>query len=177
MSKYRRYLVPGGTYFFTACLEDRKSDLLVREIDRLRSATRVTMATLPFRIDAIVVLPAAIHTIWTLPEGDIDYSKRWRILKSHFSRGLQAPNHRSASKISHRNKGIWQRRFWEHLITDQADFDQHRRLILTAPVQANLVKSAGEWPYSSWHRDMSQGASVPKSSDKPRDEAKTTILA
>ena len=153
MSHYRRMRVPGGTYFFTVRLQDRASDVLVQEIDRLRHATRRMITRYPTQIDAIVILPNTIHTIWTLPDGDCNYSDRWAMLKSQFSRGLVGPKERSASHKKHRNKGIWQRRFWEHCLQSQDDFDLHRTLILTAPVQHGLASSPSDWPYSSIHRD------------------------
>ena len=152
MSNYRRLRVPGGTYFFTAHLADRRSELLVRDIDRLRQVVRQTMQRYPFRIDAIAVLPATIHTIWTLPEGDADFSNRWSMLKSLFSRDTAAPAFRTRAQVKRGEKGIWQRRFWEHLIRDAADFDAHVTLVHTAPQAAGLVDRAENWLHSSIHR-------------------------
>lgn len=159
MSNYRRRHVPGGTFFFTTRLQDRSSDLLVREIERLRQAVRYARDKRPFHIDAIVVLPAAIHTIWTLPEGDTDYAKRWRALKAHFSKDLPAPTQRTPSQIKRGEKGLWQRRFWEHHIRDARDLAAHRTFIYTVPVQEGFVARPTDWPYSSIHRDHALGLS------------------
>ena len=118
MSAYRRIHVPGGTYFFTVCLADRASDLLLREVSALRRAVRITMAERPFQIDAFVVLPDHLHTVWTLPCGDADFSVRWGAIKSRFTRevrrvGFNPTLPQSPSKRRKGDAGIWQRRFWE----------------------------------------------------------------
>ena len=143
--------------FFTVRLLDRNSNLLVQQIERLRVATRKTLTSMPFEIDEIVVLPAVIHTIWTLPEGDIDFSKRWRMLKSQFSSGFSKAEVCDPAKSKRREKGIWQRRFWEHHLRDDDDLAAHRYMILTAPVQARLVERPQQWPHSSVHRAIRLG--------------------
>ena len=150
MSNYRRRLVPGGTYFFTVRLQDPASDLLIREIDLLRHATRLCLKRMPFTIDAAVILPAKLHMIWTLPPDDPAYSPRWRLIKSTFSRHLPVPDTAPASHLRRGEKGIWQRRFWEHAIRDNGDFQKHLHLMSAAPVMAALVKRPGDWPYASW---------------------------
>lgn len=163
MTNYRRRYVPGGTYFFTARLQNPASDLLVSQIDLLRDATRLCMKRWPFEIAGAVVLPNQLHMIWVLPDGDVDFSKRWRLIKSTFSRHVPAPDYVCASKQKRGEKGIWQRRFWEHLIRDVADYDRHMHIIATAPVQASLVKKAGDWPHCSLsHRKMGLDPSSPK---------------
>ncbi len=154
MSTSHRLRVPGDTYFFTARLQDRNSTLLVDEIERLRQATRVTRRRHPFDIDAIVVLPNMIHTIWTLPQGDTDYARRWSLLKSLFSRGLSATPCAVLPKRKQHTTGPWQRKFWAHMITSETDHDTHRHLIHTAPVQYRLVRDAKDWPYSSIHKTI-----------------------
>lgn len=154
MSHYIRSKTPGATYFFTARLADRSSTLLTDEIDLLRSVTRRTRDRYPFRIDAIVILPSAIHTIWTLPEDDADFSTRWSFLKGAFSRALPDPFHRSPQQQARREKGIWQRRFWEHRIRSPQDFALHCKLIHSAPVHAGLVRSSADWVWTSLHRDL-----------------------
>jgi putative transposase len=149
MSQYRRRFVPGGTYFFSVHLRDTEATLLVDQIDILRAATGLCMKRWPFDIDAAVVLPNKLHMIWTLPPGDAAYSKRWWLIKSTFSRHCPTPNFVSNAKLRHGEKGIWQRRFWEHVIRDQADYDLHDHLILTAPVTAGLVRKPSDWPYAS----------------------------
>lgn len=156
MSNYIRSKVAGATYFFTAHLADRQSSLLTDKIDLLRHATQHTLKRYPFEIDAIVILPSTIHTIWTLPEGDADYSKRWSILKSTFSRAVPASEKRSALQKRRQEKGIWQRRFWEHRIRSARDLALHRNLIHTAPVQRGLAASPSDWVWTSLHRDLSQ---------------------
>lgn len=151
MSNYRRRHVPGGTYFFTVRLQDPASDLLIREIDLLRHATRLCLKCLPFTIDAAVILPNKLHMIWTLPPGDAAYSARWRLIKSSFSRHLPAPHDAPATHLRRGEKGIWQRRFWEHVIRDSADFQLHMHVMAAAPVQAGLVGRPGAWPYASWN--------------------------
>ena len=152
MSNYRRRLVPGGTYFFTVRLQDPASDLLIREIDLLRHATQLCMKRFPFRIDAAVILPSVLHMIWTMPPGDAGFSMRWRMIKSTFSRHLPAPAETPANRLRRGEKGIWQRRFWEHVIRDTADFQRHMHIMAAAPVQAGLAASPADWPYASWRR-------------------------
>src|SRR5215472_7545741 len=110
MTAYRRNLVAGGTYFFTLNLADRRLPLLTDKIGLLRAAFRYTRRRHPFGIEAIVVLPDHLHTIWRLPEGDADFATRWRLIKSTFSRGLPAQELVTASRVRHGERGIWQRR-------------------------------------------------------------------
>ncbi|MBC7142800.1 MAG: transposase [Rhodobacteraceae bacterium] len=161
MSRYRRLVVPGGTYFFTVRLEDRSSDLLVREVALLRDSVRLCRRCWPFAIDVAVILPDHLHMIWTLPHDDGDFSRRWRLIKSTFSRHVEAPARRSRSKAERGEKGIWQRRFWEHRIRDAADFAAHRGFALTAPVRAGLVARPQDWALSSLHRDLAAGLRLP----------------
>lgn len=160
MPNYIRAFRPGGTFFFTVRLADRNSDLLVRDVGRLRAATRHTLGFYPFRIDAICVLPNTIHTVWTLPPGDSNFSKRWSLLKSTFSRGQPHSPHRTQTQIARSEKGIWQRRFWEHCIRSAEDLRTHVTMIHTSPVQAGLCPRPEDWPYSSIHR--ARAAQAPK---------------
>ena len=157
MTDYRRNRVPGGTYFFTVNLADRRSELLVRHIDTLRDAVRQLRASAPFHIDAWVVLPEHMHCLWTLPEGDSDFSKRWQAIKTAFSKRLPQGEHRSASRVSKGERGIWQRRFWEHTIQDDRDYGVHLDYIHFNPVKHGLVTDAAHWPYSSFHRCVAKG--------------------
>lgn len=134
MSRYCRVKIDGGISFFTLALADRGSDLLARHIERLRRAYAGLERRLPFTTVAICILPDHIHALWQLPDGDADYASRWSLFKSAFSRGL-APT-RSASKISKREKGIWQRRYWEHAIRDDTDLERHVNYIHYNPVKA-----------------------------------------
>jgi putative transposase len=154
MSNYIRPRVSGATIFFTVNLADRSSDLLTREIGTLRNAVRSTLRERPFQIDAWVVLPDHMHCIWTLPAGDADYVNRWRIIKARFSRSMPfAP--RRASNVRRREHGLWQRRYWEHHIRDQADWENHVAYCWQNPVKHGLVSEPCDWPFSSWHRDNS----------------------
>jgi putative transposase len=156
MSNYRRCLVPGGTYFFTVTLADRRSTLLTESILQLRRAYSIAMQRMPFRTVAICVLPDHLHAIWTLPDGDADFSRRWSLIKSQFSLANPTSN-RSESKVRKREKGIWQRRFWEHQIRDQVDLNRHIDYIHHNLVKHGLVARVRDWPYSSFHRYVQAG--------------------
>lgn len=161
MSSYLRPRIPGACVFFTVNLAQRGSRLLVEEIMRLRVAVRATAADHPFYIDAWVVLPDHMHAVWTLPGGDHDFSTRWRLIKGRFAHGLNAKR-RSASKMRAGEKGIWQRRFWEHHIRCRADYDAHIRYCWENPVKHGFVRHAVHWPYSSIHRDVKLGRVAPE---------------
>jgi putative transposase len=156
MPQYRRAKVSGFTFFFTVVLADRSSTLLVDQIDRLRKAYRLVGEHRPFETVAICVLPDHIHAIWSLPEGDADFSSRWSLIKSGFSRGLQ-DKPRSPSKIVKREKGIWQRRFWEHAIRNDRDLDRHVDYIHFNPVKHGRVTRVVDWPHNSFHRYVERG--------------------
>lgn len=143
-----------STYFFTIRLANGSSDLLVRKIAQLRNAMRDTKARHPFHIDAITVLPAAIHTLWTLPQGEDNYRRRIAMFKSGFSRAMSMPAGRTLAQIKRGEKGIWQRHVWEHQIKDVADFERHRDLIYLSPVHAGLCPKPQDWPHCSIHRDL-----------------------
>jgi len=157
MSRYRRAKIEGGAFFFTLALANRSSDLLIREINRLRHAYKVVQERLPFETIAICVLPDHLHVLWLLPNGDADFSSRWSLIKSNFSRALPAAKSRSASKITKREKGIWQRRYWEHAIRDNADLERHVDYIHYNPVKHGLVSRVVDWPHSSFHRYVERG--------------------
>ena len=134
MTNYRRLHVPGATWFFTVNLAERRSRLLVDRIDLLRQALRYVQERLPFRIDAMAVLPDHLRAVWTLPPGDSDYPLRWRLLKTSFSRQIPLGERRSASRIVKAERGIWQRRYWERLIRDEAGLRSHIDYIHLNPV-------------------------------------------
>jgi putative transposase len=146
----------GGTFFFTLTLADRGSDLLVKEIDRLRRIYGRVQERRPFVTRAICILPDHMHAIWSLPPDDYDFSMRWNLIKSGFSRGLPAAG-RSMSKVLKREKGIWQRRYWEHTIRNERDLARHVDYIHYNPVKHGLVPRICDWPYSSFHRYVKQG--------------------
>jgi putative transposase len=157
MSQYRRLYRPGGTYFFTVALADRGAWTLVEEIALLRLAYRAVTAEHPVQCDAMVVLPNHLHAVWTLPQGDADFSTRWKKIKGTFARHCKAAPNRSASKMRKGEKGIWQRRFWEHAIRDDADYQNHVTYCHFNPVKHGLVARPEQWPYSSVHQDIRIG--------------------
>jgi putative transposase len=157
MTNYRRNFVPGGTYFFTVNLANRDSGVLTENIALLRTAFRYARLRHPFTIDAIVVLPDHLHAIWTLPDGDPDFSLRWRLIEAMFSRGLPAGERVSASRDRKGERGVWQRRYWEHTIRDEDDFARHADYIHFNPVKHGYAPSAGDWPHSSFHRMVRLG--------------------
>ncbi|PCH73429.1 MAG: transposase [Rhodobacteraceae bacterium] len=160
MSRYRRLFVPGGTYFFTVMLADRQARALVDEVDLLRSVFASVTAEHPVTCDAMVVLPDHLHAVWTLPDGDADFSIRWKKIKSVFSRHCRATGKASPSKSRRGEKGIWQRRFWEHHIRDAADFRSHVAYCHFDPVKHGFVDRPQDWPYSSVHREIRRGRCV-----------------
>jgi len=175
MPNYRRPKVTGACVFFTVALARRAGTVLVDEVDALREAVRVTKHERPFHIDAFVVLPDHLHCVWTLPVGDRDYSTRWGAIKARFTRsirdagrvGFQPTNakrlghavgwnptlHRSASKMAKGDAGVWQRRFWEHHIRDDADYRAHVRYCWLNPVKHGFVERPEDWAHSSVHWD------------------------
>ncbi len=157
MTNYRRSLAPGSTYFFTVNLLDRRSDLLVRHIGLLRESFHAVMTAHPFAIDAMVVLPEHLHALWTLPPDDADYALRWRLIKTRFSRELPTTEARSDSRIAKHERGIWQRRYWEHQIRDENDLQRHVDYTHINPVKHGHVKRASDWPHSSIHRYIKSG--------------------
>ena len=157
MSSYRRSLIAGGTYFFTVTLADRQSNALVEHIGRLRTAYDKVYRQLPFDTVAICVLPDHLHAIWSLPGNDADYPTRWNLIKGGFSRALPVNEKRSASKEKRREKGIWQRRYWEHQIRDEAELERLVHYIYYNPIKHGLVQKIADWPYSSFHRDVDRG--------------------
>jgi putative transposase len=172
MPDYRRVRVPGATYFFTVNLLQRHgNDLLTKEIDLLRDSVQRIRTLYPFHIDAWVVLPEHMHAIWTLPPGDSDYSLRWRLIRTRFSRRLPLLETRSATRVSRGERGIWQRRYWEHMIRDEDDYARHMDYVHINPLKHGLVERVADWPYSSFHRYVREGvystewATAPDSSE------------
>jgi putative transposase len=157
MPNYRRALVPGGCWFFTVNLLDRRSTMLTERIDAFRDAMQWTLAHYPFHADAFVVLPDHIHAVWTLPPGDADFSIRWRLIKSRFAHALPKREPLTRVRQARGERGIWQRRFWEHLIRDEADYARHVEYCYINPVKHALVRRVRDWPYSSFHRDVRAG--------------------
>lgn len=162
MSDYRRNYVKGGSYFFTVVTEKRRP-ILNSDLARkcLREAIRHCRQEQPFKIDAIVLLSNHIHAIWTLPDDDFDYSKRWGVIKKHFTQSWLAQGgaeaNISTSKQRYHRRGVWQRQFWEHTLAVQEDYNQHFDYLHYNPVKHGIVKHLSDYPYSSFHRYVRQG--------------------
>ncbi len=161
MSNYIRPRLSGATIFFTVNLVNRTSDLLVREVGGLRDAFMRTISDRRFYIDAVVILPDHLHMVMTLPDGDDDYATRWRVIKARFSRGV-GQGHVRPSHIRRGERGIWQRRYWEHHIRDEGDYRAHVEYCWKNPVKHGLVEKPADWPYSSIHRDIKEGRVPPE---------------
>lgn len=146
MSNYRRMRIAGGCWFFTVNLYDRHSDLLIRHIAELRLAVRKVKQRHPFEINAWVILPDHMHCIWTLPSNDCDFSLRWQEIKKTFT-----------ASLSCKKKTVWQKRFWEHCIRDERDYEAHMNYVYINPLKHGLVNKVSDWPYSSFHRDVKRG--------------------
>ena len=141
MSRYRRACIEGGVFFFTVTLADRA---LVQQ-------------RRPFETVAICILPDHIHAIWQLPPNDSDFPLRWSLIKSGFSRGLAVDVPRTESKTVKRERGLWQRRYWEHAIRDDADFERHVDYIHFNPVKHGFVSRVSDWPYCSFKQYVERG--------------------
>jgi len=158
MPDYRRAFCPGGTFFFTVnLLQRRNNPLLIRHVDVLRAVVREVRHQHPFHIHGWVVLPEHIHAILELPPGDADFSMRWRLIKSGFSKRLPLDERRSRVRVNRGERGIWQRRFWEHLIRDDVDFAAHMDYLHFNPVKHGVVQCVADWPYSTFHRLVAAG--------------------
>ena len=158
MPDYRRAWHPGGTYFFTVnLLQRRGNDLLTRHIDLLRKAVSLIRQRHPFVIHGWVVLPEHLHCIIELPPDDADFATRWRLIKMTFSKALPLTEQRSTIRIARGERGIWQRRYWEHLIRDEEDFRAHMDYVHINPLKHGLVKMVNEWPFSTFHRLVEKG--------------------
>jgi putative transposase len=162
MADYRRIHIPGATWFFTVNLAERKGNrLLVGHIDALRQAFIKVRQNHRFQIEAIVVLPDHLHCIWTLPPDDTDFSTRWGLIKGHFSRSVEKGERISDSRIKRGERGLWQRRFWDHLVRDEADYIAHIDYTHWNPVKHGLVGKVADWEYSSFHRFVMRGLYPP----------------
>lgn len=158
MTEYRRAHVPGASWFFTVNLAQRKrNSLLVDRIGLLRAAFGAVRERHPFRMNAVVILPDHLHCIMTLPEGDADFSTRWNLIKGNFFRAIEKGERISPSRAKRGERWIWQRRFWEHLIRDQDDFNRHADYIHWNPVKHGWVRRVADWPHSSFHGCVRRG--------------------
>lgn len=177
MSNYRRTDTPGASYFFTV-VTFRRRKILTNDDCRvwLRDAVTKTRENYPFTIDAWVLLPEHLHCILTLPENDNDFSVRWNGIKKRFTTLAKHQYHQpewlNTSKQKHREGTIWQRRFWEHQIGDDNDYQRHIDYIHYNPLKHGLVSAIRDWPYSTFHRYVKQDiypvnwAGVPDKNDK-----------
>ena len=152
MSNYRRVLSPGGCFFFTVVTYNRQPIFAnTWAVDRLRDGFCRVRSKRPFTVDAMVVLPDHVHCIWRLPAEDDDYATRWRLIKHHVARGMEV------QRTGRREKQVWQRRYWEHLIRDETDWRRHMDYIHYNPVKHGLVESPLDWEYSSFRKYVAQG--------------------
>lgn len=160
MSNYRRNY-QGNSYFFTLVTKQRRP--IFNDEDAratLRQLIQAAKERWPFAIDAWVLLPEHMHCIWTLPDDDHDYSKRWGWIKKEFSKQTLekvGPARQTPSSFGKRESGIWQRRFWEHTIRDEHDFSAHCDYIHYNPVKHGLAVNPADWPYSTFHRFVKEG--------------------
>jgi putative transposase len=175
---YRRVIIPGGTFFFTLITFERKP-ILTSELARgvLHSAFQNTKGRYLFQLPAICLLPDHLHCIMNLPTGDIDYSKRWSSIKGLFTinyiKAGGEDGSRNNSRIKKGEAAIWQRRYWEHTIRDEKDYERHFDYIHYNPIKHGLVSKPSDWLYSSFHKylklgyyDQDWGCIEPKDFDK-----------
>lgn len=162
MPNYRRYFVPGGTYFFTLKTE-HNHPLFERDeiVELFESVLGEAKSRWPFEVIAYAILPDHIHTLWSLPSGDTEYPTRWGWIKKEFttrylSQGGTEEPISSARQLSGR-KGVWQRHYWEHLIRDEEDFERHFDYIHWNPVKHHYVKAPRDWAHSSFHQWVNSG--------------------
>jgi len=158
MANYRRLYAKGGTYFFTVVTQERRPIFSKEDsVKNLRESFETVMEKRPFTVDAVVVLPDHIHCIWSLPNNESDFSTRWKEIKYRFSINSRESFPPTDSMRKKKEKGLWQRRFWEHLIRDQDDFNRHVDYIHYNPVKHGLVKRPMDWPHGSFHRFVERG--------------------
>jgi putative transposase len=159
MPNFRRRFRPGGTYFFTVVTDGRRP-ILTSDLARplLRDAIDRTRARWPFEIEAWVLLPDHAHSIWTLPDDDADYSRRWAFLKKEFTKAFLAAGGAEApptdGRLNDGRRGVWQPKFWEHTVRDEGDYERHFHYLHYNPVRHGLVRSPTEYPYSTFHRHV-----------------------
>lgn len=156
--EYRRLWHAGGTYFFTVnLLQRRNNNLLVQHINVLRASVAKVKQRHPFIMHAWVVLPDHFHCVIELPEGDADFATRLRLIKVNFSKALPKTEFRSDVRNARGERGIWQRRFWEHLIKNEKDYQAHVDYCHINPLKHGLVKAVKDWPCSTFHQMVKQG--------------------
>ncbi len=153
-----RAFVPGGTFFFTVTLLERRQKFLTEQLPTFGRCSRRPANAGHSRIEAIVILPDHLHCIWTLPSGDADFSTRWHDIKARFAAQIPREERLSARRLEKGERGIWQRRFWEHVIRDERDYERHVDYIHLQPESKHgHVTRVADWPYSSFHRYVQRG--------------------
>ena len=162
MPNYRRANINGGTWFFTVVTYRRQTFLCDEPVRiTLRRAIDDVRKTHPFSINGWVLLPDHLHCMWTLPPGDSDFSARWAKIKRLMTKQCKTTLHRddlmNTSKTKRNESTIWQRRFWEHHIRNDRDYEHHLDYIHYNPVKHGHVQSPTEWPWSTFHRYVQQG--------------------
>ena len=176
MTQYRRLLIPGATYFFTVRLEERGTALLTDHVETLRWAYAKAVEEYPVTCHAMVVLPDHLHAIWTEPPGGVWYSERWRRIKARFSYAVPGAGVQRPSLQAKRERGVWQRRFYEHAIRNEAEFHRALTHIEEDPVKHGLVSAASLWPYSSFTKGrlghLAHVSSSPSAATPTADPAK-----
>ena len=155
--QYRRHYRHGASYFFTINLADRSRDLLINQIDVLRYAFKMVKQKHPFHIDDIVILPDHLHMVCTMPNDDADFSKRIKLIKYYFSYQIAKIERISKSRRKKGERGIWQRRFWEHCIRDESDYRAHIDYVHMNPFKHGYVERVQYWQYSSFHKFVKEG--------------------
>jgi len=155
--QYCRAFTKGGYYFFTLTLQDRKQQLLVEHIDKLRDAFTQVKQRHPFKIIAVCILTDHLHLLVRLPENDADYPTRLRLIKAKFSQALPKTETISISRQTKGERGIWQRRYWEHEIRNEQDLNAHIDYIHINPVKHGYVKRVADWQYSSFQQYVAKG--------------------
>jgi putative transposase len=157
MPQYIRAFVPGGTFFFTVTLLERRRKLLTENIAKLREVFKAGRQRRPFTIEAIVILPDHLHCIWALTAGDADFSTRWPDIQAQFAAQISRGERLSPRRLQKGERGIWQRRFWEHVIRDEGDYVRHVDYLHYNPVKHGQVARVADWPYSSFLRFVGRG--------------------
>ena len=161
MSHYRRAKFCGGYYFFTVVCYKRHK-IFTGETARkcLRQAFEKVRSKRHFTTIAFCLLPEHLHCVWKLPEGDGDFSIRWSLIKRYFTISYLKKGGKestqSSSRLKHRHRGIWQKRFWEHQIRDEPDLQSHIDYIHYNPVKHGLVKDVVDWPWSTYQNMLNQ---------------------
>ena len=163
--RYRRATVPGASYFFTLIAYRRKRLFAdPSNVERWHGAVEAVQRKRPFVVEAEVVLPDHLHMVWTLPELDADYATRIRLIKTGFTKALSLRLDGVETNVSRVSKGerhVWQRRYWEHVIRDERDFQAHLDYIHINPVKHGLAKRPEDWPHSTFRIWLERGAYEP----------------